>query len=225
MARRTYIQLPKLTELRKYRLSTIRGWLRANLYSPKDRAKIRKMLPKSSRTLEGQWWDIHAKYGRKIRKQQFVEFFTERRRAKRKVNRLKKEGVLLRAPAISSGINEILKAEYGVGLSTFKLRRMEIKKILQRDYVRKHNELQKWKLYQNIIQTFEYSELAYKVANRFMNMTSVEINNFFKANKGFNKLLRGSPRSILEYIETVNWELENLAETQNNYIKAHKINA
>lgn len=225
MPRRNYIRLPKLSELRKYRVSTIRGWLRANLYSPKDRAKIRKILPKSERTLEGQWWDMYAKYGRKIRKQQFVEFVTERRRARRKVNRLKREGVLIRPPALTGGIGAFMKAETDIGLNTFRRRRMEIKSILKRDYVRKHNEVQKWKLYHNILESFGYSDLAQIIANRFMNMTSVEINNFFKKNKGYNKVLYSSPRSILEYIETVEWQLKDLAELQDNYIKAHKIKA
>lgn len=223
MPKYNYVKLPKLSELKKYRISTIRGWLKANLYSPKDREKIRKILPKSSKSLAGQWWDMRAKYGKQVRKQAYEEYYKEIRRAKRKLARLKREGTIIKPPELFLGIGTYMHNEGDTGLTLYKMRRKLVKSILRRNYVRKHNEVQKWKLYQNIIQTFNYSEEAYRVANIFMELSSVEINNYFKKYKGFQKVLYGSPRSILEYMKVATWKLEDLKNTLLTYIKERKI--
>lgn len=222
MPKKSYIKISSIWDLRRYRLETIRGWIKEKIISPQDRRRISRILPRA-RTFEAAWWDIRSKFGKDIRKADFQEYFYKVRKARKKLKMLDKEQRILYPPKFMRGTSIFMKLDYDKAVRYFKQRLKAVRNVLKRNFLGTHNEAERRKLYHNIIDVFGAEGDALILAELFKSMSIYDIVGFFKKYPDWNKLLFGSPQSIFELLKITVWKPSDILSKLREYIKENRI--
>lgn len=159
---------------------------------------------KLTKQQEKQYKMLNSKF--KISKREYVNFYNDIRKARRKTTRLQKEGGTIKTPKYATGLRYLKSRE------DFLKVRKNVKRLLSRDYKKKSNAQQRKQLKDNIYAYFS-KEDAKKIWDEFEKMTDDELIEFFNNNDDIDRIMYDSKTDLLDIIgETAN---KMLTRTQN----------
>ena len=180
--------------IKRYSIAQLKWFAKQEQYR-EYKTSLMKAIPK--RKIEQQWWDIRAKFGYRISKKEFYEFYKDIRKANRKLARLNKNDELIIRRELSTGVSRYRT------VAEFRVQQKKVARILLRSYKHFINRKDREHLYENLYGVFGKDEYTYRIVKEFENMIDTEFKRFFEKYPHLERLIYDSLKTLIQYLEKI----------------------